>query len=212
MGAERVLEFNLAVTEGLLPDKTFVLNVDPVTARAFGRARPSARRRRVSCGRCGYRQLSSLSPIASYSTVPQPGDRKTCRDNPRHLASNRAKRLLRQRSPKDCTRIASQRTSRQRFARAFGRSCSGRAPCTPISTSSEALGEMIRIDAILLHHDLHMRPFEADRRVYLIYDARLLNDDAADALSDLEEPPPYAVTSLSPTTSAIQRRFVRAAR
>ena len=33
----------------------------------------------------------------------------------------------------------------------------------------DALGEMIRIDAIReMRRDLHMRPFEADRRVYLI--------------------------------------------
>ena len=62
----------------------------------------------------------------------------------------------------------------------------------------EALGEMIRIDEIrALHRDLHMRPYEADRRVYLIFDAHLLNEDAADALlKDLEEPPPYAVIVL----------------
>lgn len=34
LGAERVLELNLAVTEGLLPDRTFVLDVHPETARA----------------------------------------------------------------------------------------------------------------------------------------------------------------------------------
>lgn len=34
LGAERVLELNLTVTEGLLPDRTFVLDVDPETARA----------------------------------------------------------------------------------------------------------------------------------------------------------------------------------
>src|SRR5262249_6155430 len=57
---------------------------------------------------------------------------------------------------------------------------------------------MIRIDAIReLRRDLHMRPFEADRRVYLILSAHLLNEDAADALlKDLEEPPPYAVIVL----------------
>src|SRR5216110_4018173 len=43
-----------------------------------------------------------------------------------------------------------------------------------------ALGEMIRIDAIReLRRDLHMRPFEADRRVYVIHDAHLMNEDAA---------------------------------
>ena len=62
----------------------------------------------------------------------------------------------------------------------------------------DALGEMIRIDAIReLRRDLHMRPFEADRRVYLILSAHLMNEDAADALlKDLEEPPPYAVIVL----------------
>src|SRR5438128_2399348 len=53
----------------------------------------------------------------------------------------------------------------------------------------EPLGDQIRIDAIReLRHDLHMRPFEADRRVYLIFGAHSLNDEAADALlKDLEE-------------------------
>ena len=62
----------------------------------------------------------------------------------------------------------------------------------------EPLGDQIRIDAIReLHHDLHMRPFEADRRVYLVFGADTLNDEAADALlKDLEEPPPYAVAVL----------------
>ncbi|MFN8224167.1 MAG: hypothetical protein U0R50_13080 [Gaiellales bacterium] len=62
----------------------------------------------------------------------------------------------------------------------------------------EPLGEMIRIDEIrALHHDLHMRPFEASRRVYLLLDAHKLNDDAADALlKDLEEPPGYATIVL----------------
>ncbi|MBA3475674.1 MAG: hypothetical protein H0T10_02845 [Actinobacteria bacterium] len=62
----------------------------------------------------------------------------------------------------------------------------------------EALGEMIRIDEIrALHRDLHMRPYEAEWRVYVIADAHLLNEDAADALlKDLEEPPAYAVIVL----------------
>ncbi len=62
----------------------------------------------------------------------------------------------------------------------------------------QPLGEMIRIDDIrALRHDLHMRPFEADRRVYLVLDADRMNEDAADALlKDLEEPPPYAVIVL----------------
>ncbi len=62
----------------------------------------------------------------------------------------------------------------------------------------EPLGEMIRIDEVrALRHDLHMRPFEADRRVYLVLGAERMNEDAADALlKDLEEPPPYAVLVL----------------
>jgi DNA polymerase III subunit delta' len=62
----------------------------------------------------------------------------------------------------------------------------------------EPLGDQIRIDPIReLRRDLHMRPFEANRRVYLVFGAHLLNEDAADALlKDLEEPPPYAVIVL----------------
>ena len=62
----------------------------------------------------------------------------------------------------------------------------------------EPLGEMIRIDDVrALRHDLHMRPFEADRRAYLVLDAQRMNEDAADALlKDLEEPPPYATIVL----------------
>jgi DNA polymerase III subunit delta' len=62
----------------------------------------------------------------------------------------------------------------------------------------EPLGEMIRIDDVrALRHDLHMRPFEGDRRVYLVLEAQRMNEDAADALlKDLEEPPSYAVIVL----------------
>ena len=62
----------------------------------------------------------------------------------------------------------------------------------------EPLGDQIRIDAVReLRRDLHMRPFEAERRVYLVFGAHLLNDEAADALlKDLEEPPGYAVIVL----------------
>jgi DNA polymerase-3 subunit delta' len=62
----------------------------------------------------------------------------------------------------------------------------------------EPVGDQIRIDAIReLRHDLHMRPFEAARRVYLVFGADLMNEDAADALlKDLEEPPDYAIMIL----------------
>jgi DNA polymerase-3 subunit delta' len=62
----------------------------------------------------------------------------------------------------------------------------------------EPVGDQIRIDDVReLRRDLHMRPFEADRRVYLLYAAETMNEDAADALlKDLEEPPAYAVIVL----------------
>jgi DNA polymerase III subunit delta' len=62
----------------------------------------------------------------------------------------------------------------------------------------EPLGDQIRIDEIrTLRRDLHMRPFEAAWRVYVIVSAHLLNAEAADALlKDLEEPPDYAVIVL----------------
>jgi DNA polymerase-3 subunit delta' len=77
----------------------------------------------------------------------------------------------------------------------------------------EPIGDQIRIGDIReLRHDLHMRPFEAQRRVYLIYDADTMNEDAADALlKDLEEPPPYAVmvlvaSDLGPIPETIRSR------
>jgi DNA polymerase III subunit delta' len=62
----------------------------------------------------------------------------------------------------------------------------------------EPVGDQIRIDDIrTLRRDLHMRPFEASRRVYLLFGADTMNEDAADALlKDLEEPPSYAVIVL----------------
>ena len=62
----------------------------------------------------------------------------------------------------------------------------------------EPVGDQIRIDDIrALRRDLHMRPFEAQRRVYVVHAADTLNEDAADALlKDLEEPPAYAVILL----------------
>jgi len=62
----------------------------------------------------------------------------------------------------------------------------------------EPVGDQIRIDEIrALRHDLHLRPFEAERRVYVVFSAETMNEDAADALlKDLEEPPAYAVIVL----------------
>ncbi|HVM17705.1 MAG TPA: hypothetical protein VM290_09010 [Gaiellaceae bacterium] len=62
----------------------------------------------------------------------------------------------------------------------------------------EPVGDQIRIDEIrALRRDLHMRPFEAQRRVYVVLAADSMNAEAADALlKDLEEPPEYAVVVL----------------
>ena len=88
---------------------------------------------------------------------------------------------------------------KREVARAFARSLLGTdREFHPDLYELDALGEMIRIDAIReLRRDLHMRPFEADRRVYLVQRAHLMNEDASDALlKDLEEPPLYAVIVL----------------
>src|SRR5256886_10597099 len=62
----------------------------------------------------------------------------------------------------------------------------------------EPVGDQVLIDEIrALRRDLHMRPFEASRRVYVVLEAHAMNDAAADALlKDLEEPPEYAVIVL----------------
>jgi len=77
----------------------------------------------------------------------------------------------------------------------------------------EPVGDQIRIDDIReLRRDLHMRPFEASRRVYVLFAADSMNEDAADALlKDLEEPPSYAVIvlvadQLGPIPETIQSR------
>ena len=83
------------------------------------------------------------------------------------------------------------------------RSCSATTPAssaarTPTCTCSSRSATRSGSTTIReLRRDLHMRPFEADRRVYLVFGAHLLNEEAADALlKDLEEPPPYAVIVL----------------
>src|ERR1700685_1376979 len=103
---------------------------------------------------------------------------------------------------------------KREIARAFARGLLGTNREThPDLYELDALGDMIRIDAIReLRRDLHMRPFEAERRVYLILSANLMNDEAADALlKDLEEPPTYAVMilvadALGPIAETIRSR------
>jgi DNA polymerase-3 subunit delta' len=92
---------------------------------------------------------------------------------------------------------------KRRAALAFAGELLGDAPRVERGTHPdlyllEPVGDQIRIDDIRsLRRDLHMRPFEADRRVYLLFSAETMNEDAADALlKDLEEPPPYVVVVL----------------
>ena len=62
----------------------------------------------------------------------------------------------------------------------------GDRPSHPDLYVLEPLGEMIRIDEIReLHRDLHMRPFEASRRVYIVFRAHLLNGSPAHDGNDL---------------------------
>lgn len=59
----------------------------------------------------------------------------------------------------------------------------------------EPEGQNILVDDVRrMRRDLHMRPFEAKRRVYLLLDCHLLRDESANALlKSLEEPPAYVV-------------------
>jgi DNA polymerase-3 subunit delta' len=61
-----------------------------------------------------------------------------------------------------------------------------------------AKSRVLRIETVReWQRDIDLRPFEADRRVFILDDAQALNDAAANAmLKTLEEPPPYAVLIL----------------
>jgi DNA polymerase-3 subunit delta' len=92
---------------------------------------------------------------------------------------------------------------KRRFALAFAGELLGDAARVerrshPDLYALEPVGDQVLIDEIrALRRDLHMRPFEASRRVYIVFDADTMNEDAADALlKDLEEPPEYATIVL----------------
>src|SRR3954451_11832234 len=88
---------------------------------------------------------------------------------------------------------------KREVARTFARALLGTTRAVhPDLYELDALGEMIRIDAVReLRRALHIRRFEADRRVDLVHRALLLTEDAADALrKELEEPRRYAVSAL----------------
>jgi len=92
LGAERVLELNLAVTGGLLPDRTFVLNVDHETARARHSAGLDRIEREDAAFRAtvadGFRTLPELFPervVALDGTMPPEEIAAHVRDHIREL-------------------------------------------------------------------------------------------------------------------------------
>jgi len=92
LGAQQVLDLNLAVTEGLLPDVTFVLNIDPALARARHSAGLDRIEREDDAFRAivadGYRQLATLFPervVALDATLPSEEIAAHVRDHVRAL-------------------------------------------------------------------------------------------------------------------------------
>lgn len=90
-----------------------------------------------------------------------------------------------------------------RFAAALLGSDAGRVErrTHPDLVVVEPAGEQILIDQVReLRSDLHLRPFESDRRVVVLFEAETLGQEAANALlKSLEEPPPYVVFVLATT-------------
>jgi hypothetical protein len=194
LGAEQVLELNRVVTGGLMPARTFVLALSAEDARsrqAYYLDRieredgPSARSSRRATASSG----GSILGVWSSSKERKSPTRSRSRCVSRFEGSSEeheAKRLL------DAAVVEGPvhaylfhgpaGVGKRKLARAFALEllCTTRA-AHPDLYELDAPRRDDPIDAIReLRRDLHMRPFEADRRVYLIL-AHLMNEDAADA-------------------------------
>jgi DNA polymerase III subunit delta' len=89
----------------------------------------------------------------------------------------------------------------ERFAAALLGSDAGRVErrTHPDLAVVEPAGEQILIEQVReLRGDLHLRPFESERRVVVLLEAETLGQEAGNALlKSLEEPPPYVVFLLA---------------
>ena len=215
LGVERVLELNLVATGGLLPDLTFLVLVDPDVA--LQRSTPSDRIEREGGGlppggRRGVpfarRDVSAAHHRPSTATALRTRSPRRSVDAFESFPEQaEAKRLLRAALAEGPAHAylfhGPPGVGKRAAALAFAGQLIGEPDRVQRGTHSdvyvlEPVGDQIRIDDIReLRRDLHMRPFEAERRVYLLHAAETMNEDAADALlKDLEEPPPYAVIVL----------------
>ena len=216
LGLDEVLELNLQAVGGLLPDRTFVLEVEPgLSGSRVGASPDRIEREQPGVPRQGRRRATRGSP----SSIPSASSCSTGRCPPRPSPPGSTMSFAGPPEQPEAARLLAAALAegpahayllhgpagvgKRRAALLFAAGLLGDERRVlernhPDLYVLEPLGEMIRIDEIReLHRDLHMRPYEAERRVYVIESAQLLNDDAADALlKDLEEPPAYAVIVL----------------
>ena len=209
--------------EGLLPDRTFVLALDAGAAGTRRQGDPDRIEREGDAfqARVGaaYEELARALPGSDRAArrFPAAGGDRCNRPRPRGGAALTFETLIEQEEAKRLLAAALREgpahaylfhgpagVGKRRAALAFAAGLLGDGDrverrAHPDLYVLEPHGDQIRIDDIReLRRDLHMRPFEGDRRVYLIFDAHLLNAEAADSLlKDLEEPPPYAVVVLA---------------